>query len=54
MPALAANWEMGISRTPTWEILQPSEMKSAAGATFTPGRGRRRGKVLRPVSFLWG
>jgi hypothetical protein len=32
LPAIAAAWETGISRTPTWEILQPGEMKSAGGA----------------------
>jgi hypothetical protein len=35
LPAAAAAWEKGISRTPTWEVLQPGEMKSAGGATLT-------------------
>jgi hypothetical protein len=35
VPALAAAWEQGIARTPVWEVLQPSDMKSAAGATFS-------------------
>src|SRR5205807_508651 len=34
LPAIAAAWETGISRTPVWEILQPGAMKSAGGATL--------------------
>jgi hypothetical protein len=32
LPALAAAWEQTIGRTPVWEVLQPGEMKAAAGA----------------------
>jgi hypothetical protein len=34
LPAIAAAWEKGISRTPAWEILQPGDMKSAGGAVL--------------------
>jgi hypothetical protein len=35
LPALAAAWEKSISRTPTWEVLQPDALKAAGGATLT-------------------
>jgi hypothetical protein len=34
VPTLAAAWERSISRTPTWEVLQPDVMKSSGGATL--------------------
>ena len=32
LPAIVAAWEQGISRTPSWDVLQPGAMKSAGGA----------------------
>ena len=34
LPTIAAAWELGVTRMPVWEALEPDEMKSAAGATF--------------------
>ena len=34
IPARQAEWEKSANREPVWNVLSPSEMKSAAGATF--------------------
>ena len=35
LPGLQTAWEQSVTRTPTWVVLDPMEMKSSGGATLT-------------------
>ena len=35
LPELQKQWEASVTRTPTWTVLEPGEMKSLGGATLT-------------------
>jgi hypothetical protein len=35
LPELQAAWEANVPRTPSWTVIEPKEMRSTGGATFT-------------------